>query len=937
MHAHDAHAGPGFAGMILKGNQRAYGRELALHLLNTRDNEHAVVHELRGFLADDLIGAFKEAEAISLGTKCEQYLFSLSLNPPKSARVSIAEFETAIAEIERRLGLTGQPRAIVFHEKNGRRHAHCVWSRIDIAKVRAINLSHYKLRLTDISRELFRQHDWDMPAGFTKDGEPDNTRYSHAEAGQSKRVKRDPAKLKSFFKACWDTSDSQTAFAAVLREHGFCLARGDRRGFVAVDANGEVYSLSRWCGVKAKDLRSRLGEHDVLPTVEEATALLSKDRDGPASAFAAQTEISEEFEQRRGVLVHRQRDERDALKRAQEQRRIAEIRERSNRLPTGLKATWMRLTGQYAELQKVLQRDTEASKERDRRETQALIDRHIAERRALERSIVQLSVRDALDQTFSDVPSNARRRVYSSDPSQPLVLPPDDVPFTQAQIQRQPDLVLDLLSVKQARFTRADILGELAEIFDDPLELRLAADKALLSTKLVRLPDAKPDCFTTRDYETARKRLETCARDLAGSGGFSVDKGHADRAIARENKRLTKRFGAQLSQEQIAAIRYVLKPNQLSAVVGLAGAGKSTLLSVARQAWEQQGYRVHGAALAGKAADSLQSASGIPSRTLASLEASWKSGYEPVGHGDIVVIDEAGMVGTRQLERVASQLRERGCKLVLVGDPDQLQPIEAGTPFKDIVENNGAASLTEIRRQKDAWQRSASRALAEGRIDDAMQTYADRGSVRDELQREHAIAALVEDYLADWVENGEASSRLALAHRRIDVHTINQAIKTALREHEGAKPETLFGTDHGPRAFAEGDRILFTRNDATLYVRNGMLGSVSRVDGGILTVRLDPDEHGDSRSLTFSANAFASFDHGFAVSIHRSQGCTVDRSFVLSSRTLDRNLTYVAMTRHREDVSFYTAPDIERRPRAIWSQSQHSPDRRKPGPRLTRS
>ncbi|WP_235890529.1 relaxase/mobilization nuclease domain-containing protein [Martelella alba] len=119
--------------MILKGNQRAHGRELALHLLNTEDNEHAVIHELRGFLADDLIGAFKEAEAISRGTKCEQYLFSLSLNPPKSAKVSIAEFETVIADIERRLGLTGQPRAIVFHEKKGRRHAHCVWSRIDEA------------------------------------------------------------------------------------------------------------------------------------------------------------------------------------------------------------------------------------------------------------------------------------------------------------------------------------------------------------------------------------------------------------------------------------------------------------------------------------------------------------------------------------------------------------------------------------------------------------------------------------------------------------------------------------------------------------------------------------------------------------------------------------------------------------------------------------
>jgi hypothetical protein len=112
--------------MILKGNQRANGRELALHLLNVEDNEHAVIHELSGFLADDLIDAFKETEAISLGTQCKQYLFSLSLNPPKSAKVPVENFERVIGEIERRMGLSGQPRAIVFHEKKGRRHAHCV-------------------------------------------------------------------------------------------------------------------------------------------------------------------------------------------------------------------------------------------------------------------------------------------------------------------------------------------------------------------------------------------------------------------------------------------------------------------------------------------------------------------------------------------------------------------------------------------------------------------------------------------------------------------------------------------------------------------------------------------------------------------------------------------------------------------------------------------
>ncbi len=193
----------------------------------------------------------------------------------------------------------------------------------------------------------------------------------------------------------------------------------------------------------------------------------------------------------------------------------------------------------------------------------------------------------------------------------------------------------------------------------------------------------------------------------------------------------------------------------------------------------QRRPEAHG--LAGKAADSLQAASGIASRTLAYLEASWKSGYEPVGTGDVVVIDEAGMVGTRQLARVAEQLRARGCKLVLIGDPDQLQPIQAGTPFRDIVDKTGAARLTEIRRQMADWQRKASRDLAEGQTDLALQSYADHRAVHKTADREQAIASLVDDYMADLTANGSAWSRLALAHRRKDVHAINQAIKRQKR------------------------------------------------------------------------------------------------------------------------------------------------------------
>lgn len=895
--------------MILKGNQRANGRDLALHLLNAEDNDHIQLHDLRGFLADDLMGALQETEAISLGTKCQQYLFSLSLSPPISAVVSVEEFEATIAAIEQRLGLSGQPRAIVFHEKLGRRHAHCVWSRIDVAKMRAINLPHFKRRLMDISRGLYLEHGWEMPAGFRDHKDRDRNAYSHAEAGQAKRVKRDPAKLKELFQSCLAASDSRSAFAAALWEQGLCLARGDRRGFVAVDAGGETYSLSRWCGVKAKELRARFGDGADLPDVEEAMALLAGRFSRPEPDQQHQRQI-DDHQTKVAELVLHQRQERQSLSDAQAERQTKEIVARRSRLPTGLKAGWARMTGTYGLRQQELVREAEACKALERDETQTLINGHLAERRTLDRELAFLKAKQAFEADILRSSTKGPERLYKPDPRQPLILPREDALFSADQLKRQPELILAHLSDKQARFSRNDVMRGLAAFIDDPIELRTAADRVLASSELISLTNGDELEFTTRDFQAVEKGLSQCAAEMSGSGGFTVKPAQIDHAIRQENAALQRQAGANLSGEQVEAIRHILGPNQLSAVVGLAGAGKSTLLSAARAAWEGQGYQVHGATLAGKAADSLQSASGIPSRTLASLEASWENGYEPIACGDIVVIDEAGMVGSRQLSRVMKQLQQRGCKLVLVGDPDQLQPIQAGTPFRDIVDGNGAARLTEIRRQKSDWQRQASRDLADGHIGAALQSYADHGAIHERQTGDQAVAALVDDYMKDWEAQGDHTSRLALAHRRVDVHAINQAIKSARATQSENAPEVLFQTDHGPRSFVAGDRILFTRNDRELGVKNGMLGTVEKVGNRQLTVRFDDQGSSNRSKLTFSPLEFPAIDHGFAVSIHRSQGCTVDHSFVLSSRTLDQNLSYVALTRHQEEMRFYTAPDI---------------------------
>lgn len=250
--------------MNLVGNPRGGANDLARHLLNTHDNETVRVIEVSGFVSRSLSGALNEAYALSRGTRCQQFLFSLSLNPPAYADVSDDEFKDAADSAGKNLGLSDQPRSIVIHEKLGhdgtlRRHAHAVWSRIDTDNMKAIHLSYHKRRLQDVSRELFRKHGWEIPKGHENPIYRNPRNFTLQEWQQAKRAKKDPKALKGLFQECWAQSDSNSSFAAALREHGLVLARGDKRGHVAVDYQGEVYPVSRWTDQKAKDVRARLG------------------------------------------------------------------------------------------------------------------------------------------------------------------------------------------------------------------------------------------------------------------------------------------------------------------------------------------------------------------------------------------------------------------------------------------------------------------------------------------------------------------------------------------------------------------------------------------------------------------------------------------------------------------------------------------------------
>lgn len=261
--------------MILKASQRARYAELAKHLLNGDDNEHVTVHEIRGFVAETLPEALREAYAVSRGTRCSKYLFSLSLSPPDYADVPIEDFEAAIEQIEARLGLVNQPRIIVFHEKYGRRHCHAVWSRIQAEKMIAVHMSHFKRKLMEVSQLLFLKHGWKLPKGMEKGQKRDSLHLSREEHRQAVRLAEDPQALKTMFKELWERSDSKATFIRALEEQGFLLARGDKRGYVAVDVKGGIYSLTRWLDLGTRDIKARLGAPESLPDLRQAKAFLA--------------------------------------------------------------------------------------------------------------------------------------------------------------------------------------------------------------------------------------------------------------------------------------------------------------------------------------------------------------------------------------------------------------------------------------------------------------------------------------------------------------------------------------------------------------------------------------------------------------------------------------------------------------------------------------
>ena len=469
-----------------------------------------------------------------------------------------------------------------------------------------------------------------------------------------------------------------------------------------------------------------------------------------------------------------------------------------------------------------------------------------------------------------------------------------------ARIIADPGIALDAITHQQATFTTRDLARFVHRHSDGKGQFDEVMGAVRRSPDLVALgKDGRgEERFTSRQMIETEQRLQRASELMAERKQHPVNEHGRDAALARAAER-----GLVLSGEQRAAFEHVTGERGLVVVVGYAGTGKSAMLGVAREAWESAGYTVRGAALSGIAAEGLANGSGIASRTIASLEHQWSEGRELLTARDVLVIDEAGMVGTRQMERLASHAADVGAKIVLVGDPQQLQAIEAGAAFRAIHERHGGVEITEVRRQRQDWQRDATRHLATGRTGLAIAAYEERGMVHAAETRDAARGELIER----WDRERQASpadTRIILTHTNDEVRALNEAARERLRNAGELGEDVTIAAERGERQFASGDRIMFLRNERELGVKNGTLGTVEEATPQRMVVRVD-----EGRSLAFDLKDYAHVDHGYAATIHKAQGMTVDRAHVLATPGMDSHAAYVALSRHRDSVALHYGRD----------------------------
>ncbi|PIR10216.1 MAG: hypothetical protein COV52_09665 [Gammaproteobacteria bacterium CG11_big_fil_rev_8_21_14_0_20_46_22] len=397
--------------------------------------------------------------------------------------------------------------------------------------------------------------------------------------------------------------------------------------------------------------------------------------------------------------------------------------------------------------------------------------------------------------------------------------------------------------------------------------------------------------YVTRQAFNLETQLSQMTERLSAKNSFLV----SDVVV----ERVAKEFG--LNEGQRIALKHLTQSGNLALVVGVAGSGKTYMLKAAKAVWEEAGYRVRGVAFSGRASSGLESEAGIRSQTIAGFMQSIRQGYSQFGSNDILVMDEMGMTSLDDMHQITSVVQAAGGKLAGTGDTEQTQPVGRGAPMRAMIEQAGCVVMDTIIRQKVDWQAKATLAMETQQTANGLDAYNEHGQVYFAETALVAKATLVDQWYRQYQQHEEQLLRehILIAYKNETVAHLNQLARDKLVTDGVLEQGALVDTSNGKLAIAKGERVLFSRNDYRLQVKNGDFGTVVKVDGHTLTVKLDND-----REITFSTTQYRDFNYGYAATVHKMQSFTGDYAFeYIDSRGYDRHLFLVGSSRHRYNLT----------------------------------
>ncbi len=463
--------------------------------------------------------------------------------------------------------------------------------------------------------------------------------------------------------------------------------------------------------------------------------------------------------------------------------------------------------------------------------------------------------------------------------------------------------------------SRRSAVAPLARHIPEDAERGAVRTKVLGHAELLPLHDRETGesagRFTTRAVR--RQEREALADGARVAAAAHRDIGAAARAAAPS--------AAALRPDQRAAFEHATAPGGLKIIEGRAGTGKSFTLGAIRKAHEAAGYEAVGLAPTNAVAQDLGHDGFKRTSTVHAELFRLKNGHAAWGRRTLVVVDEMAMLDAKVTGELLREAKMAGAKVVGAGDDRQLASIERGGLFTELRRAHGSAEISHVTRQRVDWQREAARDLSEGRFEEALRAFARNKAVIWTTRQADTRSKLVEQWSKDTAADPQAS-RFVFAYTNKDVDALNRNLRAVRRERGELGPDHAFTTKHGQAAFAVGDRVQFTDTLKGAGIYNGNAGVITGIDRetGRIKATLDAAAGREGRLVSWSASEFTGFRHGYAGTIYKGQGKTLDHTYLMHTPHWRAASSYVALTRQRESAKVFAAVETARDIRQLARQ-----------------